>query len=130
MIFIGFILCMISSILIFLKLKYVLTGKLVEGEVIGYVRGAKGLYGFEGYNYRIRLEYKGRQYDVTSMEGITVTVGTIPKKNLGMQCLVYFNPKSEKGKVVLKGFYQLDWIAVLLFILGALSIIIEIMMLV
>lgn len=73
-----------------------ITGKPVEGEIVGYVRGAKGAYGFVGYNYRIRLEYKGEVYYVTALEGVTTMSENIPKKNLGMYCCVYFNPKAPK----------------------------------
>lgn len=102
-----------------------ITGRPVEGEVVGYVRGAKGAYGFVGYNYRIRLEYKGEVYYVTAMEGVTTMSENIPKKNLGMYCYVYFNPKAPKKTVAIKGFHRVEWLATLLLLIGLLSIILE-----
>lgn len=103
-------------------MKYKFTGELVEGTIVGYNRKSKGLYGIEGYSYRIRLEYNEELYYVTALEGTTVTNGTIPKKNLGLQCLVYFNPKSHSATI--KGFYQIEWLAFYLFITGILAIIV------
>lgn len=102
-----------------------ITGKPVEGEIVGYVRGAKGAYGFVGYNYRIRLEYKGEVYYVTALEGVTTMSENIPKKNLGMYCCVYFNPKAPKKTVAITGFHRVEWLATLLLLIGLLSIILE-----
>ncbi|MFD2045220.1 DUF3592 domain-containing protein [Ornithinibacillus salinisoli] len=122
MIFIGLFFCVIALILIFIKVWCMVTGKLVEGSIVGYVRGSKGLYGFVGYNYRIRLEYNGEIYYSTSIDGVTVTNGTIPKKNLGAKSFVYFNPKSPKSRVALKGVHRLEWMAFLLLVIGVVSI--------
>ncbi|GIN56366.1 hypothetical protein J8TS2_06850 [Lederbergia ruris] len=125
MIFIGLFFIFIAGLLIFIKLKCMITGKPVEGEIVGYVRGAKGAYGFVGYNYRIRLEYKGEVYYVTALEGVTTMSENIPKKNLGMYCCVYFNPKAPKKTVAIKGFHRVEWLATLLLLIGLLSIILE-----
>lgn len=122
MIFIGLFFCVIACALIFIRLMYRWTGTLVEGTIVGYARGAKGLYGFVGYNYRIRLEYDGELHYVTSVESVTVTDGTIPQKNLGLQCMVYFNPKSRAKRVALKDSHQVQWMALGLLITGVLSI--------
>jgi hypothetical protein len=83
LIFIGLFLCVIALIVFFIKLNYVLTGKIAEGKIVGYVRGTKGLYGFEGYNYRVLLEYNGETYYVTSIDSIIVTNRIILEKIWG-----------------------------------------------
>ncbi|GEN87794.1 hypothetical protein [Oceanobacillus sojae] len=56
MTFIGLLFYIIAIAIFILKLKIVLTGEVVEGKIIGYVRGAKGHQGIVGYNYRLLLE--------------------------------------------------------------------------
>ncbi|GIN70044.1 hypothetical protein J14TS2_05190 [Bacillus sp. J14TS2] len=130
MLFIGLFFIFIAGLLIFLKLKCMITGRPVEGEIVGYVRGAKGAYGFVGYSYRIRLEYKEEVYYVTAMEGVTTNSENIPKKNLGMACCVYFNPKAPKKTVAIKGFHRTEWLTALLLLIGLLSILLELIMMI
>ncbi|WP_040983168.1 DUF3592 domain-containing protein [Oceanobacillus jeddahense] len=125
LIFIGLLLCAIALFVIIIKVKTILNGKLVEGKIVGYVRSAKGTHGMVSYNYKILLEYNEEMYYVTSIDSLTGTDGGIPRKNLGMYCNVYFNPKSPEKRVAIKGFRKLEWIAFFLFLMGFFMIIIE-----
>ncbi|GIO23503.1 DUF3592 domain-containing protein [Oceanobacillus sp. J11TS1] len=125
MIFIGLLFCIIAIIITILKLKIILTGEVVEGKIVGYVRGAKGTYGMVGYNYRILLEYNDEIYYVTSMDGLTTSNGVVPNKNLGRYYKVYFNPGSPDKRVALKGVHKTEWLAFFLFLAGVLIIVID-----
>lgn len=121
LIFVGFFLCVSALIVFFIRLRLILTGKLLKAEIVGYARGAKGIRGFVGYNYRIRLEYNEEIHFARSLESVVVFDGMIPQKNLGLSCQVYYNPKSPKW-VAIKGFHRLEWLALAMFILGSLVI--------
>lgn len=121
MVFVGVVICLVSVIIIGFRMWYMATGKVVEGQIVGYVKGARSLYAQQGYNYRICLTYKGETYYVTSVDSFTTSAWVIPRKNLDRYVDVYFNPKSPK-RVVIKSFHTLEWIAFGLFAFGALII--------
>src|SRR5699024_4415979 len=68
MVFVGVVICLVSVIIIGFRMWYMATGKVVEGQIVGYVKGARSLYAQQGYNYRICLTYKGETYYVTSVD--------------------------------------------------------------
>lgn len=121
----GLLACLIAIFILYKKLWFVCTGKVVAGEIIGHEYGARGVYGFRGYNYRIRFEYKNEIYIAKSLESTVTTSGSIPKRGLGEGCLVYFNPKSPK-LVSVKGRNGVIWLAVFLLLCGLLIVLFSI----
>lgn len=124
MIFFGIFFCFIALFLLIYRWKNRRTGKLVDGTIVGYVRGGRGTYGFVGYNYRVRIEYEGEIYFVKAMDNVVVTDGTMPNKHLGLHCHVYFHPNRPDKPVIIKGFHQIEWLALILLALGLLAIIV------
>src|SRR5690625_1224614 len=118
--FVGLFLCIVAIYLLYLKMKFKFTGTVVEGEIVGYDYGARGTYGFRGYNYRIRLKYQNEIYIVSSIESV-VTIGNTPTKNIGQLCKVYFNPQSPK-RVSIKGKNGIIWIAFITLFSGLLAV--------
>lgn len=115
-------LCLVSIIVISIRLWFMVTGEVVEGQIVGYVSGGRvPPYGIKGHNYRIRLTYQDEMYYVTSIDSVVTSVWAIPKKNLGLYVDVYFNPKSPK-RVAIKRFHKLEWAAFIMFALGAMVI--------
>lgn len=123
LIFTGLFLCSIALFLLIYRWKNRRTGKLVDGTIVGYVRGGRGTYGFVGYNYRVRIEYEGETYFVKAMDNVVGTNDTMPNKHLGLHCHVYFHPDRPDKPVIIKGFYQIEWLSLLLLVLGLVAII-------
>src|SRR5699024_8276221 len=113
MIFIGIMLCLLSIFVIAIRLWFIVTGEVVEGQIVGHTYGARSLYGAQGYNYRIALTYQGETYQVTSVDSVVTFGDGVPKKNLGLYVNVYFKPKSKR--VAIKGFHKIEGIAGIVF---------------
>ena len=65
---IGLIFCILSVILIYKKLKFIIYGKSAIGTIIGFDSGVSGTRGFYSYPYLVKFEYNNQVYIAKSLE--------------------------------------------------------------
>jgi|SRR5699024_9093699 len=121
MAFFGLLLCGVAAYILYRKMSFVLKGKVINGELVGFKRGAKGWYGMQGFNYRIRIEYEGEIYIATSLESV-VSSGGYPSEPMRGYFKVYFKPSSPKY-VSIKGKTGIIWLALFVFVIGLFMVI-------
>lgn len=119
--FVGLMLCAFTLYILYRKMSFVLKGKVINGELVGFSRGAKGLYGMQGFNYRIRVEYEGEIYIATSLENVVSRRG-YPSEPMRGYFEVYFKPTTPKY-VSIKGKNGIIWLAFLVFLMGIILLI-------
>lgn len=122
MAFVGLFLCAVALYILYRKISFVIKGQVINGELVGFKRGAKGTYGMQGFNYRIRIEYEGEVYITTSLESV-VSSGGYPSEPMRGNVKVYFKPKSPKY-VSIKGKVGIIWLAFFVFLIGLMLLIV------
>ena len=98
MIIAGVFLIAISMFILYTRLSLILFGKSATGVIVGYGNCTKGTRGFEAYSYRVKYEYKNKEYFANALESVSVSANNIPNKNLHREVEVYFKP--ERPEVV------------------------------
>ncbi|NGP46045.1 DUF3592 domain-containing protein [Bacillaceae bacterium SIJ1] len=114
--------CLLGIFIFLFRFWFIVTGKLVEGRIVGYSRGTNDdRHFFTAHRFRICLQYEEQWYYVDSLESTTVPNGAIPKEAIGRYVKVYFNPHTPK-RVAIKGMHRLTWISVIMFLFGLLGV--------
>lgn len=118
----GTLFIIISIFIIYKRLTLILFGKTTNGYIIGFGDCIKGTRGIETYSYKIKYEYKGKEYIAYSLESASTSNGSVLSKNLNRKVKIYFKENNPKV-VTIKEFKGTTIIGFAFLILGILAII-------
>lgn len=120
---IGIVFCMLSVVLIYKKLKFVIYGKSAIGTIIGFGSSVSGTRGFYSYPYLVKFEYNNQVYIAKSIESTLGSYnGVFSEKNYNKKVNVFF--KEDNPEVVtIKEFKDIYVISLCMFLLGLIGVI-------
>lgn len=129
MIIIGIIFSLLSIIILYKRIGFIMFGNKVSGRIIGYSNETKNLKGIDTYNYKVEYEYNNKKYVASSLESVQVSRGGIPNKNLNIPVTVCFK-KSNMSVVTILEFKQTTILGLFILGIGILLIIFDLLWLV
>lgn len=98
MIITGIIFCLVSVLILYKRINYLIFGRRASGRIIGYGNYVEGMKGIDTYSYKVEYEYDNKGYVANSLESVQVSRGQIPNKNLHLSVTVCF--KESKPEVI------------------------------
>lgn len=120
---IGLIFCILSVVLIYKKLKFIIYGKSAIGTIIGFDRGVSGTRGFYSYPYLVKFEYNNQEYIAKSIESTLGSYyGVFSEKNYYRKVTVFFKENNPEV-VTIKEFKEIYLISFCMFLLGMIGVI-------
>ncbi len=126
MIIIGIIFSLLSIIILYKRIGFIMFGNKVSGRIIGYSNETKNLKGIDTYNYKVEYEYNNKKYVASSLESVQVSRGGIPNKNLNIPVTVCFK-KSNMSVVTILEFKQTTILGLFILGIGILLIIFDLL---
>lgn len=115
--------CILSIVLVFKKLKFVIYGKSAIGTIIGFGSSVSGTRGFYSYPYLVKFEYNNQVYIAKSIESALGSYnGVFSEINYNKKVNVFF--KEDNPEVVtIKEFKDIYVISLCMFLLGLIGVI-------
>lgn len=121
--FIGIMFCILSVVLIYKKLKFIIYGKSAIGTIIGCDSGVSGTRGFYSYPYLVKFEYNNQEYIAKSIESTLGSYyGVFSEKNYYRKVTVFFKENNPEV-VTIKEFKEIYLISFCMFLLGMIDVI-------
>ena len=120
---IGMMFCILSIVLVFKKIKFVIYGKSAIGTIIGFGSSVSGTRGFYSYPYLVKFEYNNQVYIAKSIESALGSYnGVFSEINYNKKVNVFF--KEDNPEVVtIKEFKDIYVISLCMFLLGLIGVI-------
>lgn len=122
MIILGIVFCLVSILILYKRINYIIFGRKASGRIIGYGNHVEGMKGIDSYNYKVEYEYDNKKYVANSLESVQVARGQIPNKNLYLPVTVSFK-ESKPEVVTILEFKETTILGILLFFVGIVIII-------
>lgn len=120
---IGLIFCILSVVLIYKRLKFIIYGKSAIGTIIGFDSGVSGTRGFYSYPYLVKFEYNNQEYIAKSIESALGSYyGVFSEKNYYRKVTVFFKENNPELVTIyeFKGIYV---ISLYMFLFGLIGVI-------
>ncbi len=124
MIIIGIIFSLLSIIILYKRINFIIFGRRASGRIIGYGNHVEGMKGIDTYSYKVGYEYDNKKYVANSLENLQVSRGQIPNKNLHLPVTVCFK-ESKPEVVTILEFKEITTLASILFFVGITIIILS-----
>lgn len=120
---IGLIFCILSVVLIYKRLKFIIYGKSAIGTIIGFDSGVSGTRGFYSYPYLVKFEYNNQEYIAKSIESALGSYYVVfSEKNYYRKVTVFFK-ESNPEVVTIYEFKGIYVISLYMFLMGLIGII-------
>lgn len=124
MIIIGVIFSLLSIIILYKRISFIVFGNRASGNIIGYGSHVEGMKGIDTYSYKVEYEYNNKKYVANSLESVQVSRGQIPNKNLHLPVTVCFR-NGKPDIVTILEFKETTILGSVLFFVGITVIILS-----